>query len=153
MQSKNLLQREIDSLQTGMEITEFCLKDLHPPIDLAVYFENVVAADQTKETLLNDAQRYKNIILSNARMRSLESVAKAEGYCIERKYKAQGKAKNYLLRFSGYKAGGKLTKNTLLLKTAETTLKGKKIYLLDPSSGIDEQLIYIENYVMDGKKQ
>ncbi|MCG8334611.1 MAG: protease modulator HflK family protein [Proteobacteria bacterium] len=152
-QFKDLLQIEADRLDTGLEIVEFCVKDLHPPIELAGEYEAVVAADQKKETLVNTAQRLENTHLSRARMQAFESVTEAEGYRIKKKYLAEGEASNYLLRYQGYKAGGKLTQNLLLLKTAEKSLENKKIVLVDENSGIDKKLIYIEKHMAGRNRQ
>jgi regulator of protease activity HflC (stomatin/prohibitin superfamily) len=148
---KELLQKELDRLRTGLEIVDFCLKDLHPPIALAGSYEDVVAAHQIRETYLNDAERQVNDLLSQERIKAMKSVSDAKSYVIEKENLAKGEAKNYLLRYSGYRAGGKIMKNLLLLKTAEKTLSGKKIYIVDPNSGIDEKLLYIENYMTSGK--
>lgn len=145
------LQEEINYLSCGLEILSFCLIDLHPPVELASAYEDVVAAGQLKETYLNDARRTVNSLLSRVRIEADKTISEAEGYVTEKKKLAQGEAENYLLRYSGYEAGGKTMKDLLLLKAAEKTLQGKKLYLIDPNSGIDEKLLYIENF-MTGKK-
>jgi hypothetical protein len=43
-------------------------------------------------------------------------------------------------------------KNLLLLKAAEKTLKDKNLFLVDPKSGIDRKMIYIENHMAGRKK-
>lgn len=144
---KTLLQLESDNLRTGIEITEVCLKDLHPPISLAGAYEEVVAARQLHEKSLNDAQRQVVNLLTRERMNALKTITEAESYVVSKKSIAEGEAKNYLLRYSGYHQGGRVMKDLLLLQSAEKTLKGKKVILVDPKSGIDQELIYIENYL------
>ncbi len=150
---KQELQDVVDQMKTGLEIVEFCVKDLHPPIDLAGAYEDVVASAQMKETYLNNAQRRLNLLLSQARMDAFQTVAEAQSYVIEKKALAKGEAENYLLRYSGYKAGGKTMNNLLHLKAAQQTLKDKRLILVDPRSGIENKLIYIENHVTGGKKR
>lgn len=145
------LQQENDRLGTGLEIVEFCLKDLHPPIDLAGSYEDVVAAIQLREKYLNDAERRVISLLSKERIQALKTTTEAASYVVEKKKMAEGESSNYLLRYSGYQSGGEVMKDLLFLKAAEKTLQNKKIYLIDPKSGIDDKLIYIENY-LTGKK-
>lgn len=152
-QFKDLLQTEADRLEIGLEVAEFCLKDLHPPTELASEYEIVVAADQKKETSVNTARRLEYTHLSRARMQAFESITEAEGYRIKKKILAEGEASNYLLRYKGYKAGGNLTQNLLLLKTAEKSLENKKIILVDENSGIDQRLIYIEKHMSGRNRQ
>jgi regulator of protease activity HflC (stomatin/prohibitin superfamily) len=148
---KDLLQTETDSLHTGLEIIDFHLKDLHPPITLAGAYEDVVAANQMKAKYLNDAERQENSLLSQTRIAMLKTISEAQGYVVEKKSLAEGEATNYLLRYAGYQAGGETTRNLLLLKNAEKTLKDKKLILVDPQSGVEEKLIYIENHMTGGK--
>ena len=81
----------------------------------------------------------------------MRTIADAKSYVIDKKKKAQGEAANYSLRYAGYKEGGEVMKEILRLQSAEKALKGKKLYILDPDTGIDDQLIYIEKYMM-GKR-
>jgi membrane protease subunit HflK len=149
---KASLQAESDRLRTGLDIIDFYLKDLHPPVDLAGAYEDVVAANQMKATFLNDALRQENFLLSQTRMETFKTIREAESYVVEKKATAQGEAANYLLRYAGYKSGGETMKNLLLLKAAEKTLKDKKVFLVDPKSGIDRKMIYIENHMAGRKK-
>jgi len=149
---KEQMQQENDAMRTGLEIVEFCLKDLHPPTDLARSYEDVIAAVQLREKYLNDAGRHVHSLLSQERIAALRTQAEAQGYVVEKQRVAEGEASNYLLRFQGYQGGGEVIKDLLFLKTAEETLQGKKLYLVDPDSGIDDRLIYMENYLMRGKR-
>lgn len=144
---EDLLQLELNYQSSGIKIVAFCLKDLHPPIQLASAYEDVVAANLLKETYLNDAQRKVNSLLSRERNNAMTTIRKAQTYVSEKKNIAVGEAQNYLLRYSGYAEGGQTMKDLLKLKAAEKTLKNKKIYIVDPKSGIDQQMIYIENFV------
>lgn len=145
------LQQENEKYGTGLEIVSFCLKDLHPPVDLAGAYEDVVAAAQLRETYLNDARRKVTSMLSRERVNGRKTVAEAESYVDEKRKIAQGEAANYTLRYTGYQIGGQTMKDLLLLKSAERSLKGKKLYLVDPQSGIDDKLLYIENYMIGRK--
>jgi membrane protease subunit HflK len=153
LRCKELLQRENDALGTGLEIVEFCLKDLHPPIDLAGSYEDVVAAIQLREKYFNDAQRQVHSLLSRERIKAMQTENEAQNYVVEKKKTAEGESRNYLLRFQGYQQGGEVMKDLLFLQAAEKTLSGKKLFLVDPDSGIDDRFIYMENYLIKGKNQ
>ena len=148
---KTAIQEQLDRLELGVELLEFCLKDLHPPIELTGEYEEVVAATQLKEASLNNAKRQVNSLLSRKRVEKLREIGDARSYVIEKKSTAQGEARNYLLRYSGYQEGGNVMEEILYLDAAQKSLAGKKIYLVSPGSGIDDRLLYIENFVR-GKK-
>ncbi len=41
-----------------------------------------------------------------------------------------------------------MAKRVVSLKAAEKTLSGKKKIIVDPSSGVDSDLLYYENYIL-----
>jgi regulator of protease activity HflC (stomatin/prohibitin superfamily)/divalent metal cation (Fe/Co/Zn/Cd) transporter len=142
------LQRQSDELGIGVEIVSFCLRDLHPPINLAESFENVVAANQLKVTSLNYAQRKAASMQCRERVRGKRTISEAQGYVIEKEQTAQGEATNYQLRYQAFQQGKKVIKNLMYLKSAAKTLDGKKLLLVDPKSGVTENLLYLENFVV-----
>ncbi|WP_020586992.1 cation transporter [Desulfobacter curvatus] len=142
------LQQQSDELGIGVEIVSFCLRDLHPPINLAESFENVVAANQLKVTSLNYAERKGASIQSRERVRRRRTISEAQGYVIEKKQTAQGEAANYHLRYQAFQQGKKVMKKLMYLKSAAKTLDGKKLLLVDPKSGVTEDLLYIENFIV-----
>ncbi|MCG8549678.1 MAG: hypothetical protein MI799_04660, partial [Desulfobacterales bacterium] len=142
------LQQQSDELGIGVEIVSFCLRDLHPPINLAESFENVVAANQLKVTSLNYAQRKAASIQSRERVRGQRTISEARGYVTEKQETAQGDATNYQLRYQAFQQGMNVIKNLMVLETAAKTLEGKKLLLVDPKSGVTGNLLYLENFVV-----
>nr|WP_319395413.1 cation transporter [uncultured Desulfobacter sp.] len=142
------LQGQSDELGIGVEIVSFCLRDLHPPINLAESFENVVAANQLKVTSLNYAQRKAASMQCRERVRGQRTISDAQGYVVEREQTAQGEASNYQLRYEAFQQGETVIKNLMYLKSAAKTLDGKKLLLVDPKSGVTENLLYLENFVV-----
>lgn len=142
------LQSQSDELGIGVDIVSFCLRDLHPPISLAESFENVVAANQLKVTSLNYAQRKAASMQCRERLRGLKTISEAQGYVVEREQTAQGEATNYQLRYQAFQKGEPVMKYLMYLKSAAKTLDGKKLLLVDPKSGVTENLLYLENFVV-----
>lgn len=50
------IQSEINRLGLGLEITFVGLKDIHPPVEVAAAYENVVSAQERKEALIDTAR-------------------------------------------------------------------------------------------------
>lgn len=141
------LQEKIDQMEAGIEIVAFCLRDLHPPKDIAASYENVVAAYQKREQSLNHAQRYHSTKLPEARSKAHKVLNDVQAEAITRLKLAEGEAENYRMRLEGFKAGGDIGKNLLIFEAAERNLKGKKLFLIDPKSGIDAKMVYFENHI------
>ena len=62
------LQRELDARGTGLELAGVHLRDIHPPVDVAPFFQEVVAAMEEKEAAIHFGEDYRN-----------DNVVRAEG--------------------------------------------------------------------------
>lgn len=145
--AENELQRKLDGMEAGIEIVAFCLRDLHPPRDIAASYENVVAAYQNREQHLNNAQRYYSTKLPEASAKATKTLNDANAEAVTRLRLAEGEAENYRMRLEGFKTGGDIGKRLLIFESAEKNLKGKKLFLIDPKSGIDAKMVYFENHI------
>ena len=141
------LQRLLDEMNAGIEIVSFSLMDLHPPKDIAASYENVVAAYQNREQSLNEAERYYNTKLPETRGAAHKTVTEARSMAQARVKLSEGEAENYKMRLSGFRKSGHIGKILLSHQAAEKSLKGRKLFLVDPKSGIDARLLYFENYM------
>jgi membrane protease subunit HflK len=143
----NELQKKLDGMEAGFEIVAFCLRDLHPPRDIAASYENVVAAYQNREQHLNNARRYYSTKLPEASTKANRTMNEAYAEAVSRLRLAEGEAENYRMRLEGFKAGGDIGKHLLTFEAAKKNLKGKKLFLIDPRSGIDARMVYFENHI------
>ena len=145
------LQRRLDDMHAGIEIVSFCLRDLHPPKEIAASYENVVAAHQNREERLNEAERYYDTKLPSTRAVAHETVTGAHSRAEARVKLAAGEAQSYRTRLSQFRKSGDLGKTFLSHRAAVKNLKGRDLVLVDPKSGIDTRLLYVENYLYKGE--
>lgn len=145
--AERLLQEKLDEMEAGIEIVAFCLRDLHPPKDIAASYESVVAAYQDREQILNHARRYCSTKLPESRSKAHKMINDVTAEAVEHLKLAQGETQNFKLRLEGLKTGVDIGKRLLALEAAEKSLKGKKIVLVDPESGIDPKMVYWENHM------
>lgn len=141
------LQNEINKLQIGIEIVYLSLRDIHPPVSIASNYEEIVAAHQMKTATLNIVEREAIIKLSKSRIYNMQTIMNADKYAIDKIKKTEGEAENYLLRNQIYTREKRQMKEILTLMSAKNILSDKKIYLIDPKSGINEDYLYIEEYL------
>jgi modulator of FtsH protease HflK len=147
-EANRLVQYELDNFDCGVEITGMFLKDLHPPTVIASSFEEVVASNQIKEKSLQDAFSYYNKKIPQARVDALKTLIEAQKYKTEKIKNASGESQAHSLKIDSFKKGKNMAKRIISLKTAEKTISGKKKILVDPSAGIDSDLLYYENYIL-----
>lgn len=143
--SREAIQNEIDKLKSGIEIVNFLVKDLHPPQQIASSFEEVVAACQEKQELINRAQGYRKSQLPKARGNAFKEESNALAYRNEKTKKASGKSHRYLSRLSVYERSKNIVRRDLYLKAMKNSLKSNRKVLIDPRVGVPDVWLKSEN--------
>jgi len=143
------LQTSLDDLDCGIEVIQVFVQDIHPPTTVSPSFEQVVAALQNKEKLINQALAFKNKYLPKTRGQAYKSNRKAQIYVDEKKQRAIGEAANYKLRLEGYQKNPEVIGRLMYFKTVGDALKaaGSRT-LLDPRTGITQKEVYNEKFLL-----
>ena len=132
------IQDEIDSLRSGLEIVDLFLKDFHPPRKIAGRFEEVIAAYQIKQKLINRAIGYKYTQLPAARANAYKTRAKAEAYVVDKTNRAEGDCERFLLRASQYKRPAVIMRRILYLNAMKKALQNNAKIIVDPECGLSD---------------
>ncbi len=77
---KTSLQAEADRHAFGVEITFVGLKDIHPPLNVAPAYQQVVSAQESKEAAIDQARAYeaRNVPMARSEALNLTIAAEAE---------------------------------------------------------------------------
>jgi len=130
---KLLLQKELDSLHSGIEICRVSLFDLHPPVEVVPAFRFVSSAREDKDRYINEAESEFNRILPRARAEAAEKMKEALGYKLEQINRAYGDATRFNSILYAYQRGPReLTRYRLYIETLEKALPDAEKYILDP---------------------
>lgn len=130
--SRNELQRVLDEYGAGIEVIEILLQDINPPDPVKPAFNEVNAAKQEKEKLINQAWEIYNQKIPQARGEALKMIKEAEGYALERVNRAEGDANRFTLLLEQYSQSKEVTRKRLYLEQMSDILRktGKK-YVVD----------------------
>ena len=133
-----IIQEKLDRLNSGLEVININMKDVHPPIFISSSFEEVIAAYQKKEEMINQAQGYKNESMPMARGIRAKLLKQAESYVIDETKRANGVALRFIMQLEEYrKSQDIITKKIYFDFVKEALSKNQKI-IVDPSSGFPE---------------
>jgi HflK protein len=134
-EAKEALQSILDGYNSGIEIVGVYLQSVHPPIEVADAFRDVVNANEEKSRLINLAEAYNKEQLPLARGNAFTSLEDARAYRQELIDKSTGDGEKFLLsalEFSDYPL---VTKERLYLETMEIGLAGLKKFVMDKRRG------------------
>lgn len=136
--SQILIQKKADELKLGIEIEAVNIKDIHPPIRLASYFEDVIASLQKKEKIINYAYGYRNAIIPKARGEAMKIEQTALSYAVRTENAALGESRRFSLRLEAFTKAKGITKRALYYDMVKEALAGNRKILVDASSRMVE---------------
>ena len=132
------IQAKLDSLNSGLEVININMKDVHPPIFISSSFEEVVAAYQQKEEMINKALSYKNESIPQARGNSAKLLKKAESYVIDKTKKAKGETSRFIMQSEEFQKSKDLAAKKMYFDFVKAALSKNQKIIVDPSAGFPE---------------
>jgi membrane protease subunit HflK len=153
LQTKELLQKILDSYDIGIKIEEVNMRGVPPRNSIKVNsittdengnmknelitttvdeaFKDVQAALINKEESINTAIARSNELIPQARGNAQEVLQEAQGYKEKVVAKAQGEAQRFVSVYNEYRKAKDVTKNRIYLETMEEILSGMDKIILD----------------------
>jgi len=126
------LQEILDSYDSGIQIVTVKLQDVNPPDPVKPSFNEVNAAKQEKEKVINQAWEAYNKAIPTARGQAEKTIKEAEGYLLKRVNKAKGDAAKFTETWMAYKDAKDVTRKRIYLETMNEVIpKAGKKYILD----------------------
>ena len=132
--AKERLQAILDGYHAGIEIVGVYLQSVHPPIEVADAFRDVVNANEEKNRQINLAEAYEREQIPLARGNAFAALEDAHAYRQELIDKSKGDGRKFSLSAGEFTDYPLVTKERLYLETMETSLVGIKKFVLDKKS-------------------
>ena len=133
--TKQLIQDLLDTYNTGLEITQFNLKDARPPDAVKAAFDDATRAREDKETYKNEAEAYANTVIPEARGQAERLRQEAEAYKARVVALATGEAERFRLQAEAYAQAPEITRQRLYLDMLEQVLSSSRKVLMDSNQG------------------
>ena len=127
---KQAIQTRADAYGLGVEIVFAGLETIHPPVDVAKSFEDVVGALQEKQQLVLQAQGQAAQTVNDAIGKSSVLEATAESYRIERAALERAKAERFAQQLQAFEKGGDVYLWRELLSVLDETLPSMRKYVM-----------------------
>lgn len=128
-----LLQRLLDSYNSGILVTQVQLQRVDPPTAVIDAFNDVQRARADQERARNEAEAYARDILPRARGDADRTKEEAEAYRAQTINAARGDADRFLALYATYKDAKAITSRRMYLETMEEVLRATNRVVIDPS--------------------
>jgi len=134
------MQATLDSYKSGVQINQVQLQSATAPQVVIEAFDDVVRAGQDADTKINEATKYLNEVVPQARGEAARMVQEAEAYKERVVREANGEAERFRLVQEQYKNAPKVTRERLYLETMERVYGGADKIIVDGRSGVTPYL-------------
>ena len=132
---EELLQREMDLYQTGINIREVELQSVLAPAQVQDAFDDVVKAQEDRERIIRLAEAYEADILPRALGAAQRTIEAAEAFKAERIAKATGEAARFTSVLAEFRNSEEVTRQRLYLEAMEEILPGITKFIVAADSG------------------
>ena len=130
-------QALIDTYEMGVKINDVRIQNITVPADVSAAYEDVNNAKNEKTKRLDEAEKYANEVLPEARSRAYQTLQEAEAYKAETIAAAESEAAVFQAVYEKYKAAPEITRTRLLIETMESVLHNTgRVIVAEPDSGV-----------------
>jgi modulator of FtsH protease HflK len=120
--TRELLQRLMDTYNSGIQVSEVKLQNVDPPEEVKDAFHEVVRAREEREKLINQAEGYREEVIPKAKGEAERQLRDAEGYREQRVLRAQGDANRFNSIYAEYSKSKEVTQRRMYIETMERVL-------------------------------
>jgi membrane protease subunit HflK len=129
-QTRELMQRTLDSWGAGIRVVEVQVRTVNPPAEVAAAFRDVQSADQDRQSAENEANAYRNRVVNEAHGDAARIVQSAQGYREQAVRDAMGESARFNQIYAEYRRAPSVTRERLYIETMQRVLsKANKVVI------------------------
>lgn len=131
LKTKELIQRTLDSYQSGLEVLSVNLQDVSVPEQVAPSQKDAIKAREDKDRLRVEAETYSNDILPRARGQAERQLLEADAYRARVIADAEGESSRFAQLAVEYAKAPGVTRQRLYYETMEAVLGNTPKIIVD----------------------
>lgn len=135
------LQRYMNLYRTGILVVKINIDDSQPPSQVASAFDDVQAAQEDNQRLINEASAYLESIVPQARGEARKQIEQATAYRDQVIARAEGESDRFLQLLKEYKKAKGVTRDRLYLDAMESIFASTTKVMVDIEGG--NNLLYL----------
>lgn len=132
---REITQTTLNSYKSGININAVNIEDVAPPTKVADAFDEVQRAEQDEDRFVEEANRYANRILGEARGEAAQILEDAAAYKNRVVEEAKGEAQRFISVYDEYAKAPEVTRKRLFLETMEQVLGDSNKVIVEQGNG------------------
>ena len=126
----DLVKRVLNTYDIGITMEKIRIQDAEPPTaEVVAAFKAVENARQSADRMLNEANKYRNENIPEARAEAYRITERAEAIKEARINEAKGQASRFNEMFTQYQNNREITRTRMYLETMENVMPGLKVFI------------------------
>ncbi len=130
-QTRDLMQRTLDSWGSGISIVEVQIREAGPPPEVVAAFRDVQSAAQDAESAVNEANTYRNRVVNEAKGDAAKITQAAQAYREQAVREAMGEAARFNQIYTEYRRAPGVTRDRLYIETMQRILESSNKVIID----------------------
>jgi membrane protease subunit HflK len=147
------LQKMLDQYSSGIQVTNFNFKEVHPPAQVKGAFDDVVKAREDAKTFINESKEYASQEIPLAEGDALKIIQEAEAYKQATITKAEGEAQQFDLVRTQYELAPEVTKERLYLETMEKVFSHTNKVLIDSANSNNMMYLPLDQMMKNNQQK
>lgn len=147
---RDLLQQNLDSYKTGLNILRVNLIESQPPQAVQSAFDDANKSREDRDRFIQQGEAYRNEIIPVARGEARSMLEAAEAYRVSVVMSAQGESQRFLKLLAEYEKAPRVTRERLYLETVESILAGTGKVLVDVKGGNNLMYLPLDKIISGG---
>ncbi len=145
-QAVESIQEKVDEADLGFQIIQICFLDVHPPMEVAPAFEDVVSAQEDMQTFVQEAVGYHKEVIPLAAGDAYTKIQQAESYRGLTVNKASGRAHAFTATTSAITKYRDINMLRIRLDALDAWLPGRKLWIIDPRISDEPLDLFVSRY-------
>ena len=144
---KQMIMDKLESYDIGVQLVNITIQDAQPPTDEVVTaFKAVETAKQGKETALNNANKYRNEQIPEAKAQADKILQDAEAEKESRINEAEGQVARFNSMYEEYVKYPTITRQRMFYETMEDVMPGMKIIIQGENGNSIQQILPLDTF-------
>ena len=144
---KQMIMDKLEKYDIGIQLVSISIQDAQPPTtEVMTAFKAVETAKQGKETALNNANKYRNEQIPQAKAEADKILQDAEAQKESRINEAEGQASRFNSMYEEYIKYPSITKQRMFYETMEDILPDMKVIIEGANGSQIQQLLPLDSF-------
>jgi membrane protease subunit HflK len=126
-----LMQRILDRYNSGITIDAVQIQNANPPPEVVPAYQDIARAGQDAQSAINDANKYRNRVVNEAKGDAAKIVQAAEGYQAQTVKEAQGEGARFDELYAQYRKAPAVTRERLYIQSMQQILSHTHKVIVD----------------------